>query len=155
MDRESCFNVLWSITREAHVSILRDKATYFRTGNSARVCNAIVQWSVYSASSKFYHGRVEWKIRITMNVCSKMERVNCVTLGKPWGRPGLNVGCVIIWTPHICSESRGGTFCCTRFGRGTPKCGVVLVNCYCYALTEGGEESICYSTDSAASCGVC
>jgi hypothetical protein len=60
-----------------------------------------VHWSVYRASSKFYHGRVKWKIRIMMNVCSKMEHVNWVTLRKPWSSPALHVDCVKIWTPHI------------------------------------------------------
>jgi len=45
MDRESCFNVLYlrSITWEARDGTLRDKASYFRTGNSAGVCNAIIK----------------------------------------------------------------------------------------------------------------
>jgi len=45
MDRESCFNFLYlrSITWEARDGTLRDKASYFRTGNSAGVCNAIIK----------------------------------------------------------------------------------------------------------------
>ena len=36
-----------------------------------------------------------------------MERVNCVTLRKPCGSPGLHVDCVIILTLRMCREFQG------------------------------------------------